>query len=230
MKVALIGDQNDEVIAHRAIPLALELNASQLAIDCTFEWIASDAVQKSDLTRFDAIWCVPASPYINRDGALKAIQTARENDIPFLGTCGGYQHAVLEFARNVLGFCKAENTEEFPEAEMPLISGLQCKLVEKTAGINLLKGSKVQAIYQARSVNEEYHCSFGVNPDYLSIFTDSSMRFTGFDNDGEPRALEIADHPFFIGTAFQPERAALLGQTHPLVTEFLRTAMALSLA
>jgi len=225
LKIALVGDRNDEVIAHRAIPLALECNARQLNIDCAFEWIATDVVIRTNLAQFDAIWCVPASPYTDRDGALKAIQYARENKIAFLGTCGGYQHSVLEFARNMLGYNQADNTEENPQAEMPLIAGLQCKLVEKSAVINLQQGSRVYALYQQDSINEEYHCSYGVNPDYLSIFRDTDMCFTGFDADGEPRVLEVANHPFFIGTAFQPERSALQGKSHPLVTEFLRTAM-----
>jgi len=67
---------------------------------------------------FDGFWCVPASPYRDIDGALRAIRFAREQRRPFLGTCGGFQHAVLEYARNVLGWADAEHGELAPNAHV----------------------------------------------------------------------------------------------------------------
>ena len=225
ISIALIGDHDESVIAHQAIPLAIGLAADALQIDATIEWVSTESVSTQKLSQFHAIWCVPASPYKNIDGALTAIQFARRNDIPFLGTCGGYQHAILEYARHVLGFEKAGCVEQNPDTEMPLISALSCKLIEQTGSITLEPDSQVSAFYQSDKIDEDYHCSFGVNPDYLFIFDGSDLCFTGHDELSAPKVLELPDHRFFIGTAFQPERSALKQQVHPLIFGFLQAAV-----
>ena len=88
----------------------------------------------------------------------------------------------------------------------------------------LQRGSRLAGIYQCERVDEEYHCGFGVNPDYLPIFADSDLRFCAFDGNGAPRALELQGHRFFFATAYQPERSALQHMTHPLITAFLMAA------
>jgi len=223
--IALIGDYNDSITAHRAIPPAIELAASALNIEVSYEWVSTELVDVGRLTQYHAFWCVPASPYKDREGALTAIQFARRNDLPFLGTCGGYQHAVLEYARNVLGFETAENTEEVPDTEMPLISGLRCNLVDKTDLIFIDAESLAGRLYQTDKVDEDYHCSFGVNPDYQFIFDNTGLHFTGRDELSEPRILEIPQHRFYLGTAFQPERSSLKNRVHPLIVGFLQAAV-----
>ncbi len=220
--IGLLGDRDDTVTAHRAIPIALGLAARATACEVDHEWIDSDAVAARGLDDLAGLWCVPASPYRDMDAVLAAIRRARETGLPFLGTCGGYQHAALEFARDVLGFAEADNAEVNPDAEMPLIAGLACRLVEVADDIHLRPGSIAAGIYAVDTVHEAYHCSFGVNRNYLSLYDGSSMAFSGFDADGDPRVLEIHSHPFFVGTAFQPESAALEGRSHPLIEAFLQ--------
>jgi CTP synthase (UTP-ammonia lyase) len=225
ISIALIGDHDESVTAHQAIPLAIGMAADVLQIDATIEWVSTESVSTQKLNQFHAIWCVPASPYKNTDGALTAIQFARRNDIPFLGTCGGYQHAVLEFARHVLGFEKADNIEENPETEMPLISGLSCALIEKSAQITLAAESQMAVFYQTEKITEDYRCSYGINQDYLFIFDGSDLHFSGHDESLAPQILELPHHRFFIGTAFQPERSALKNEPHPLITGLLQAAV-----
>jgi len=223
LTIGLIGDYSDEVIAHVAIPKAIQISAAQLQININTIWISTNEISLEKLQLLDAVWCVPASPYENMDNALMAIKYARENKLPYLGTCGGYQHAALEFAQNVLDYPQAGNSEVDPDTEMPLISSLVCKLVEKTDVIHLKEDSIVQQIYQKYKIEEDYHCSFGVNPEYLSIFENSKMTFVGHDDLGDPRVFELTDHPFFIGSAYQPERSANRNKEHPLITAFLRS-------
>jgi CTP synthase (UTP-ammonia lyase) len=225
--IALVGDQDSSVTAHVAIPQALELSALATGVSLQFEWVATrnlPDVAPSRLDGFAAIWCVPASPYESTKGALDAIRYARESRIPFLGTCGGYQHAVLEYARDVLGYAEADNAEVTPDAEMPLISPLSCSLVEASDIIEFVEGSYIHGIYGNSRTAERYRCSYGVDARYLSIFDGCALEFVGFDAQREPRAFELKSHPFFIGTAFQPERSALEGETHPLVTAYVRAA------
>jgi CTP synthase (UTP-ammonia lyase) len=160
------------------------------------------------------------------DGALEAIGHARKTGLPFFGSCCGYQHAVLEFARSVLGFTQADNAEVNPDTKMPLVSPVVCALVEDTGNIELIPESQVAKLYTQLIVQEKYHCSYGINREYVSLFDQSDLQLTGFDQDGDPRVFELAHHPFFIGTAFQPERSALEGKNHPLITAFLTAAAA----
>ncbi len=226
-KFALVGDYNQTVTAHRAIPKALELAGQALNRTVQFEWINTADI-KSDIAdqfgSYDGIWVVPASPYQNMEGAIDVIQFARENNIPFMGTCGGYQHAVLEFARNKLGFEQAANAEVTPETEFPLIAPLVCSLVDQDGEIKLVEGTKAAELYGEHLITEQYRCSYGFNVAYLHLFETSDLQVTGFDQDEDPRIIELEGHPFFMGTAYQPERSSLLGETHPLIIEFVRAA------
>lgn len=80
-------------------------------------------------------------------------------------------------------------------------------------------------IHGATQVTEKYHCSYGAAPQYVSIFDGSKLDFVGFDEEGDPRVVEIKAHPFFIGTAYQPERLALTGASHPLIEAFVRAVV-----
>ena len=181
-------------------------------------------VEPGQLADFDALWCVPYSPYRKAAAVIAAIEYARENELPFLGTCAGCQHAVLEYARNALGLSEADSIEDNPETTMPLITALQCRLSDESGALNLAAGSRLERIYQNRRIVEEYNCGFGINRDYLPRFADSDLSFCAFDDDGDARAIELQGHPFFIGTAFQPERSALHGEAHPLICAFLIAA------
>ncbi len=228
LRIALVGDYDGTVTAHRAIPLALKCAAELLGVEASGEWIstASIGATASEISSHSAIWCVPGSPYKNTAGALAAIRFGRERRRPFLGTCGGFQHAVLEFSRNVLGHSEAEHAEIAPEASMPIVSRLTCSLVEKTGRIVLRDGSRLREIYGRSEAQEAYHCNFGVNPAYAGLFDDPCpLRVAALDEAGEIRAVELREHPFFVATLFQPERSALRGVAHPLIAAFLAAAV-----
>ncbi len=227
-RVALVGDYNPAVTAHQAIPRALEL--ASRACDGAVEgvWIGTDTIGNDvarQLSTYDAVWCVPGSPYVSLDGALQAIRFARETGRPFLGTCGGFQHAVLEYARNVLGFKDAHHAELSPNAEVQVITPLACGLVERSGRVILETGSRLETIYGAREIEETYHCNYGLNPQFEARLNGTELRVCGRDKEGEVRAVELTTHPFFICTLFQPERAALKGKAHPLIDAFIAAAV-----
>ena len=225
LQVGLIGDFDESVTAHRAIPLALRFAAEQLPQPLNAEWLATDAMPDATrMARFDALWCVPASPYRSMDGALRAIRFAREQRVPFLGTCGGFQHAVIEYARHVLGWANAEHAETAPQAECAVINALACSLVEVSDDVRLQPGSRIAAAYAREHANEGYRCRYGLNPAFAAPLTLGPLRATAHDAQGEVRAIELDGHPFFVCTLFQPERAALRGELPPLVRSFIRAA------
>lgn len=230
--IALVGDFNPAVIAHRAIPLALEeaRSALQPSTSLIWTWIPTRSLHDAprDLAAFDAVWLVPASPYENEAGALAAARFARETRRPFLGTCGGFQHALIEYARNVAGLAAADHAETNPSADTIVISPLACSLVEQTGDLTLVPGSHLAAAYGGPTAREGYHCNYGLNPTHRATLERAGLRFTAFDENGEVRAAELpmATHPFFVGTLFQPERVALRGELPPLVAAFVRAIVA----
>ncbi len=226
LRIGLVGDFDPTVTAHQGLGPALALASGAENLPMEVEWLPTPSLAEGPdnvLRSRDGIWCVPKSPYDSTHGALEAIQFARRNGIPFLGTCGGMQHAIMEFTESVLG-THAEHQELCPEAKDPVIHLLACSLVEQTGVVHFAPGSRLQEIYGSRQAQEGYHCRFGLNPVYTDQLEAAGLQITGRDEAGEARAVELAGHPFFIGTLFQPERSGLTGVAHPLIRAFLRAA------
>jgi len=224
VRIALVGDFAPEVTAHRAINASMQLAGSLAPV--APEWVATESLRPGEeraLSSFNGMWCVPNSPYANGDGALWAIEFARTRDVPFLGTCGGFQHALLEFVRHVLGREKAAHAELEPEAPFPLIAPLACALVEKSELIQPTGQGRFAQWYGSAST-EGFCCSFGLNPACEELLNKTNLRIVARGPSGDVRAVELREHPFFIGTLFQPERTALKGELHPIITAFIRAA------
>ena len=225
--IGLIGDRSDSVLAHQAIALALENASEMLRVPAAYEWVPTERIRSaSRVAAFDGLWCVPGSPYHSMEGALIAIRCAREGRIPFLGTCGGFQHAIIEYARNVLGWQQATHGETDSTATLAVISPLSCGILNGSGSVQLLAGTRIAAAYGTDEATEEYLCSYGVNPDFRASLIAGPLRESARDDTGDLRAVELDDHPFFVATLFQPERAALHGRPAPLVTAFLTACAA----
>lgn len=225
LRIALVGDYNPDVLAHQAIPLAIDDAAAVLEVTADYDWLATtELTSPEDLVGYDAIWLVPASPYKNADAAFIAARYARENSVPFLGTCGGFQHALIEYARNVLGWQDAAHAETDTEGRM-VIAPLTCSLIEQSDAIELRANTLIARAYGQEEIEEGYHCNYGVSPEFAQELEKGDMRVTGWDAQGEIRAVELVTHPFFIATLFQHERAALAGRPAPLVQALLRAAL-----
>lgn len=223
--IGLIGDYDASAPAHRAIPMALRQASKKTGIPLDFEWVPTDQITAPErVARYDGIWCVPASPYRSMDGALLAIRFTREHLIPFLGTCGGFQHAIIEFARDVLCWADADHAETSPDATRAVIAPLACPLVEVTGAVRLVSGSRIAAAYGSGETMESYHCRYGLNPEFRAALVAGPLRATAHDPSGDVRAVELDGHPFFVTTLFQSERAALKGQAVPLAEAFIMAA------
>jgi len=219
------------VPAHQAIPLALQKAAALRGFPLALEWVPTEEVTASRrVLGYHGLWCVPASPYRSMAGALTAIRHARECAVPFLGSCGGFQHALIEYARNVLGWQEAEHAETSPAAALALIAPLECALVEASETVRLLPGTRIARAYAANTAHEGYHCRYGLDPRYRGALLRGPLRASAEDERGDVRAVELDGHPFFVAALFQPERAALAGRPVPLAGAFLAAAAAVSSA
>ncbi|MBO3749707.1 hypothetical protein J5X84_26810 [Streptosporangiaceae bacterium NEAU-GS5] len=219
-RLALVGDRSAAVRAHTRVPLILDALSERYDIDLDAYWIPTP--QAYDLEGFDGIWVLPGSPYAGRQGALNAARTARTHRIPFLGTCGGFQHALLDFARDVCGLDVAHG-ESDPDAPALLLRPLACTLAGHEGKVRLTPGSLLSSIAGAETMTARYHCSFGLNPDYLDVLEAHGLRFTAHDfaspgDAAEVRAAELPGHPFFVGTLFQPELDEDV--PHPIIRAF----------
>lgn len=162
------------------------------------------------------------------EGVIRVIKYARENKIAFLATCGGFQHTLIEYFRNVIGYNSADSLEIKADSEMPVINQLKCSLVEKEEEIFLKSGSRVREFCNAAKLIERFHCNYGFNPEYIDLLNKSKLKISGVDVNKEVRVVELVEHPFFISTLFQPERSALLNKHHPIINEFVNFAALLS--
>src|SRR5271156_2604593 len=222
-RIALIGDYDSEKIAHQAIAKCFTLARGTFRPDIKPCWLATKDGGPADertLSTFQGIWCVPGSPYANVDGALWAITYARTRRIPFLGTCGGVQHALLEYARNVLGLKDADHAEINPGTSFPLLQRLACPLVEKSQRVVVNPRTPFREAYGADSGLEGFRCSYGLNPTFEHLLQDGLLEVAARSEEAEVRAVVLRGHPFFMGTLFQPERRAFDGSVHPIVNAF----------
>lgn len=222
MKIGVIGDFNPSNPTHIATNNGIRHAADALETPVEIVWLPTD--QQHDYPKFQGLFGSPGSPYRSLEGALDGIRYARENGVPFIGTCGGFQHAVIEYARNMMGFADATHAESDPYASRLFITPLSCSLVGKTMEVMLKEGSKAARICGATRMIEAYYCNFGLNPQYGMQLDEAGLKISGCDVDGEARIVELPAHPFFLGTLYVPQARSEPGKPHPLVLEFVRAA------
>jgi len=218
--IALVGDRSPSVRAHVRIPQLIDALRRRDGVVLDPYWVPS-AEAHENLEGFDGIWVVPGSPYESAEGAIQAARTARENNIPFLGTCGGFQHALLMLARDLAGIDAAHAEYGESEGELVIVE-LACSLVGHEGAISYEPGTLMQEIMGTDRSVERYHCSYGLDPAYLQRLRDAGVVFSAHDDAGDVRALELPGHPFFLGTLFQPELAGDGTRAHPVIRAFAR--------
>lgn len=223
--IAILGEYISTFEPHVLTNSAIVHSRLKLEAEIEGNWISTEDINASLLETHDGIWVAPGSPYKSMEKLLWAIRHARENEIPCLGTCGGFQHIVLEYARNVLGFRDAQSQENDPYASNLFISQLDCSLAGREMNLTFAEGSQISSIYGSLKAVERYYCNFGVNPEYIPRLKSQTLQVTGSDNEGEVRVIELPEHPFFIGTLFVPQARSTVETPHPIVTAFIKAVL-----
>jgi len=239
VRIGILGDFNPEFRSHHATNEALQHASAKLNLPVESGWISTPSVLEPNaqkmLESFDGIWAAPGSPYKSFDGMLKGIEFARRRDWPFLGTCGGFQYALIECARNVLGIKDADTAENNSGSKNIVIYPVACAVPDrakdapKLSGpipeIRLRPGSYLQSFYMKDTVVEEFFCNFEVNPDYEWAAMEAGFPVVARGPQGEIRAIESPTHLFYIATLFQPQLSSKPKKPHPLVLAFVQAAM-----
>ena len=169
------------------------------------------------------------------EGKIEAIRIAREKNIPFLGICLGMQMAVIEFARNVLGFNKANSTEMDINCKYPVISMMKSQKNIKEKGGTMRLGSwkcvlennsLAHKIYSTNEINERHRHRYELNFEFMKELSQKGMVFSGKNPDtGLVEIIELCDHPWFFGVQFHPEYRSTVEEPHPVFVSFVKASL-----
>jgi len=228
-RIAIIGEYYENFRPHVAINDSIEHVKKKHHIDIDIEWIDTLRAEKEGNALFEnysGFWSAPGSPFKSLEGALKAIEYVRINDKPHLGTCAGFQHTVIEFARNVLHIEDAQHEEYDTKSSILFIHKLACSLAGKKMKVNLLGGSVAFDCYKSGQTTEDYYCNFGINPEFKDKLIHKDLKISGIDHNGEIRIIELCNHRFFISTLFVPQTNSKENKPHPIIERFLLESFA----
>lgn len=228
IKIGIVGDYNPAYYTHLAINDSISHISEAINKEFSCDWIHTSILKENFseiITPYKGIWMASGTPYANVQGALEVIKHARENDIPFLAICGGFQYMIIEYARNVLGIKNAEHEETSPNAENLIIKSLPCSLVGQSEELTTIdKDSITYRAIGKEKFTGSYHCSFGVNPEYKKIIDDGTLKIVVENDSGEVRGCEIKNKKFFVGSLFQPQLHSSKENPNPLLLSFFKAA------
>lgn len=231
--VGLIGKYVELKDAYKSINEAFIHAGAVHNCKVNIDWIHSETLlnPKEQLSHLEGILVAPGFGERGIEGKIKAVQFARENNIPFFGICLGMQVAVVEFARNVLGLTDADSTEMNKNTPHPVISLMEEQKDIKNMGGTMRLGaypcvvskdSKTYQAYNKTEISERHRHRYEFNNDYLTQFQNKGMIATGINPDSElVEIVEIPTHKWFVGTQFHPEYKSTVLNPHPLFVSFI---------
>ena len=208
--IALLGDDR----GHRSHQ---ELNALRPMLDAETVWVPTDSAL--DITAYDGVWLVPGSPYADDDAVLRALTVVREQGIPFIGSCGGMQYAVIEFTRSVLGE-SATHAESDGEGDDNVVTALACSLYGEERLVTPVPGTRFAEIVDGPFLGMHF-CNYAPTAAAVARLEEAGVVVGATADDAGAEVLEFPDHPFYVTSMFQPHIGALAGRpVHPLVRAF----------
>ncbi len=239
VEIALIGKYVELHDSYKSITEAFIHAGSSYATKVNVRWVHSENLDLSNyeehLKDVDGILVAPGFGDRGIDGKIKAVQYARENNIPFFGICLGMQMAVIEFAKNVLGLKDAYSTEMKPNAENPVIDLMQSQkdVVNKGGTMRLgawdcqlAEDSKSFKAYGKVNIQERHRHRYEFNNDYLADMEANGMIAVGKNPKADlVEVVEIPNHPWFVGVQYHPEYKSTVLNPHPLFVHFIKAAL-----
>jgi CTP synthase (UTP-ammonia lyase) len=219
VSIAVRGDRNPDYLTHRELDATLALMPG--GVDA--RWIASP--QAASAAAADALWVVPGTPYRDDAAVLEAIRLARTDGTPILGTCGGFQYMLLEFARNVAGLEAAAHAETDLDAPDPVVARLSCSLVGEERPVTAVAGTRTADLCGTAAFTGFHWCNYGLDPAREAALVAAGLVVAARAPDAGVEAVELPGHPFYLATLFQPQvGSSVSGRLHPLVGALVSAA------
>ena len=222
VRIAIIGDLNPSSASHQE----LEAARAVLGPDVETVWIGTTDPRIDRLAEMgiDGVWLAPGSPYADDAAVLRAIRWAREHGIPFLGTCGGLQYAVIEFSRTVLGW-HATHAEVDGVGATNAVAPLACSLQGQERTVTPVPGTRFANLVGGQPFVGVHYCDYGPTEETVRALTQHGWVVEATAPDAPVEVLSLWNHPFFVLSLFQPQIGVLAGRApHPLLFAFVDLA------
>ncbi len=235
VEIALVGKYVELHDAYMSVREALQHAGIEVGVDVKIKWIHSSLVEKDSagehLSSADGIIVPGGFGERGIEGKIMAVRYARENKIPYFGLCLGMQLMVVEFARQILGYDTANSTEFYLQTPYPVIDLMPDQRDITDMGgtmrlglypCKLEPGTIAAKAYVTDVVEERHRHRFEFNNAYRDALEGAGMRFSGLSPDERlVEIVELADHPFMLGTQFHPEFLSRPYRPHPLFVAFI---------
>ena len=219
VSIAVLGDRNTDHLTHREIDATLEL----MPADVDARWLPSPEAESA--VEADGLWVVPGTPHRDGEAVLAQIRRSRTAGMPILGTCGGFQHMLVEFARNVAGLADAAHAETDPDAADPVVARLSCSLVGEERPVTAVAGTRVAELCGTEPFTGFHWCSYGLVPEREAALVAAGLVVSARAPDAGVEAVELPGHPFYVATLFQPQvGSSASGRLHPLIGALISAA------
>jgi CTP synthase len=233
--IGLVGKYVQLQDAYKSISEAIIHAGVKNSCKVKVNWINAEEINKKNvaekLVGLKGVLVAPGFGDRGMEGKIMTIKYIRENGIPFLGICLGMQSAVIEYARNVLGYKDANSVESNLKTATPVIDLMkdQKKVTEKGGTMRLgaydcqlTLGSNSYNAYKNTEISERHRHRFEFNNNYKNEFENSGMIFPGINlKNNLVEIVEIPTHPWFVGVQFHPEYKSTVANPHPLFCGFI---------
>ncbi|MAO64389.1 MAG: CTP synthetase [Balneola sp.] len=237
--IALVGKYVEHHDSYKSIVEAFIHSGAVNDCKVNIKWVQSDNLTrenvKDELKGVAGVLVAPGFGGRGISGKLAAVEHARTNSIPFFGICLGMQCAVIEFARDVCGWDKANSTEFDENTEHPIIDIMHDqKNIENMGGTmrlgkytcKLKKGSKAHEAYGEEVVDERHRHRYEVNNNLRYKLTENGMVLSGMNPERDlVEIVELPDHPWFVGVQFHPELRSTVNNPQPLFVDFVKASL-----
>ena len=239
VNIALVGKYTALPDAYKSIVEAFVHAGAVNEVKVKVQYINAETVNDDTaaeiLGGWDGILVAPGFGHRGLEGKIAAVKYARENKVPFMGICLGMQCAVIEFARNVLGYKDANSAEMEVPTEHPVIDLMEEQKNVTDKGVTMRLGAypcrvkrdtNLFAAYGQEVIFERHRHRYEFNNKFLADFEQAGMIASGVNPEtGLVEAVEIKDHPWFVGAQFHPEYKSTVKRPHPLFVGFVAATL-----
>jgi len=246
VKIAFVGKYLDLKESYKSLTEALIHAGANLNAKVDITWVDSEEIEEDGAQKFlesvDGILVAGGFGHRGVEGKIEAIKYARENKIPYLGICLGMQLSIIEYARNVLAIEDANSVEFDENSKNPMIylidefidaSGTkQLRTTTSPLGgtmrlgeykCEIKEGSNLHNAYDSDIIYERHRHRYEANPKYREVLENGGLEVTGESN-GLIEAVEVKEHPWFVGVQFHPEFTSRLQKPNPIILAFVKAS------